>query len=117
MRTRLRCSGLILLVSVGIVTLLAFSVSRAAQIPIGPSTTITPPAPMAAIEFVKDSGVERWQVKLTRGGNVEDVHVRISGASCSHMGEIYQGMITPLYEDMTFKTKNGRTCTVQAIER
>jgi hypothetical protein len=35
----------------------------------------------------------------------------------TQMGEIYQGMITPLYEDMTFKTKNGRTCTVQTIER
>jgi hypothetical protein len=56
-------------------------------------------------------------VKLTRGGSVEDVHLRISGSSCTMMGEIYQGMITPLYDDMSFKTKNGRTCTVQAIER
>jgi len=31
--------------------------------------------------------------------------------------EIYKGLITPLYDDMTFKTKNGRTCSVQAIER
>lgn len=108
--------GLVLVVTVGLVALLSFNISLAAQIPIGSGTTITPPAPMAAIEFVKDSGVERWQVKLTRGGKVEDVHLRISGSSCSHMGEIYEGMITPLYEDMTFKTKNGRTCTVQAIE-
>ena len=116
MRTRLLSFSLLLVVVVGIVAVLTLTVSRAAQIPIGPGTTITPPAPMAAIEFVQESGVERWQVKLTRGGKVEDVHLRISGSSCSHMGEIYEGMITPLYEDMTFKTKNGRTCTVQAIE-
>jgi len=104
-------------VLVGIVALLALNVSLAAQIPIGPSVTITPPQPMAAIEFVQEAGVERWQVKLTRGGSIEDVYLRISGSSCTHMGEIYQGMPTPLYDDMTFKTKNGRTCTVQAIER
>ena len=108
--------GLLLVVLGGIVALFGLNLSQAAQIPLGSGSTIVPPAPMAAIEFVKDSGVERWQVKLTRGGKVEDVHLRISGSSCSHMGEIYEGMITPLYEDMTFKTKNGRTCTVQAIE-
>ncbi len=107
----------VLIVAGGISALLALSIALAAQFPIGSGTTITPPAPMAAIEFVKESGVERWQVKLTRGGNVEEVHLRISGSSCTHMGEIYEGMITPLYEDMTFKTKSGRTCTVQAIER
>ena len=33
------------------------------------------------------------------------------------MEKVYKGLITPLYDDMTFKTKNGRICTVQAIER
>ena len=38
----------------------------AAQIVINPNTTIiVPPKPMATIEFVQESGVERWEVKLT----------------------------------------------------
>jgi hypothetical protein len=72
---------------------------------------------IAKPEAVGESGVERWQVKLTRAGSTEDVHLRISGSGCTQMDEIYRGMITPLYEDMTFKTKSGKTCTVQAIER
>ncbi len=99
-----------------VVLTLNFSLA-AAQVPVGPSYTITPPRPMAAIEFVGESGVERWQVKLTRSGTTEEVHLRISGSGCTQMDEIYQGMITPLYEDMTFKTRSGKTCTVQAIER
>ncbi len=83
---------------------------------IGP-VTVTPPQPMAAIEFVKESGVERWEVKLTRGGSTENAHLRVSGSGCTFIDEVYPGMITPLYEDMTFKTKSGKTCTVQAIER
>jgi len=117
MRTLRRRPGLILAVSVGLVAVLSVNISQAAQILIGPSVTITPPQPMAAIEFVQEASVERWHVKLTRGGSIEDLYLRISGSSCTHMGEIYQGMLTPLYDDMTFKTKNGRTCTVQAIER
>ena len=99
-----------------VVLALNFSLA-AAQVPIGPGVTITPPRPMAAIEFVGESGVERWQVKLIRAGSTEYVHLRISGSSCTQMDEIYRGMISPLYEDMTFKTKSGKTCTVQAIER
>ena len=101
----------------GIVALRPLNFMLAAQIPIRPGVTLTPPQPMAAIEFVQESGVERWQVKLTRGGSTENVHLRISGASCTQMDEIYRGMMTPLYDDMTFKTKSGRTCTVQAVER
>ncbi len=108
----------LILVAAGIATLFAINFSlAAAQIPIGPGVNITPPRPMAAIEFVQESGVERWQVKLTRAGTTEEVHLRISGSGCTQMDEVYRGMITPLYDDMTFKTKNGRTCTVQAIER
>jgi hypothetical protein len=118
MWTRRLRPRLILVVAVGIVALLALNFSlAAAQVPIRPNVNITPAQPMGAIEFVQESGIERWQVKLTRGGSVEDVHLRISGSSCTMMGEIYQGMITPLYDDMSFRTKNGRTCTVQAIER
>jgi hypothetical protein len=103
---------------VGIVALLALNFSLAgAQIPIGPGVTITPPRPMAAIKFVQEAGIERWEVKLNRGTSIENAHLRISGPSCTYMDEIYRGMITPLYDDMTFKTKSGRTCTVQAIER
>ena len=118
MRTRrLRC-GLIL-VAVGIVAPLALTFSlAAAQVPIGPGVTITPPRPMAAIEFVQEAGIQRWQVKLTRAGSTEDAYLRISGPSaCTFMDEVYKGMITPLYDDMTFKTKSGKTCTVQAVER
>ena len=118
MWTRRLRPGLIRVVAVGFVAALALNFSlAAAQVPIRPNVTITPPQPMAAIEFVQEAGVERWQVKLNRGGSIEDAYLRISGSSCTHMGEIYQGMLTPLYDDMTFKTKSGRTCTVQAIER
>jgi hypothetical protein len=104
--------------SVLILVLVALGFSlAAAQHPIGPSVTITAPRPMASIEFVREAGVERWEVKLNRAGAVENAYLRISGPSCTHMDEIYKGMITPLYEDMSFKTKSGRTCTVQAIER
>jgi len=117
MWTRRLRPGLIL-VAGGTVAALTLNVSLAAgQVPIRPNVTITPPQPMAAIEFVQEAGVERWEVKLTRAGSTEKLYLRISGPSCTHMGEIYGGMITPLYEDMTFKTKNGKTCTVQAIER
>ena len=117
MWTRRLHPGLLLVVAVGMVVLLALNVSLAAQIPIGPSVSITPPQPMAAIEFVQESGIERWEVKLNRGGAIENAYLRISGPSCTHMDEIYRGMITPLYDDMTFKTKSGKICTVQAIER
>jgi hypothetical protein len=118
MWTRRLRPGFLLVVAVGVVALLALNFSLAgAQIPIGPGVTITPPRPMAAIELVQEAGVERWEVKLNRGGSIEDVYLRISGPSCTYMDEIYRGMITPLYDDMTFKTKSGRTCTVQAIER
>ena len=89
----------------------------AAQVPGGPVYTVRPPHPIAAIEFVQESGVERWEVKLTREGSTETANLRISGPSCTQLDEVYPGMITPLYEDMTFKTKGGKTCTVQAIER
>lgn len=91
----------------------------AAQVPVGPGVTyITPPRPMASIEFVQEAGVERWEVTLTGGRySGEKVYLRITGNSCTHMDEVHKGMITPLYDDMTFKTKNGRTCTVTAIER
>ena len=116
---RLR-SGRILVIPLWMIVLLLLNFSlAAAQMPVGPSPTyITPPRPMASIEFVQAAGVERWEVKLTGGKYTgETVYVRITGHSCTYMDEVYKGMITPLYDDMTFKTKNGRTCTVQAIER
>ncbi len=117
MSTRLLRPALVPVVGVAILPLLAPCFSLAAMpIPIGPST-INPPRPMAGIEFVQEAGVERWEVKLTRGGSPETMYLQISGSGCTHMGEIFQGMITPLYDDMTFKTKSGRTCTVQSIER
>jgi hypothetical protein len=91
----------------------------AAQIIInqGP-TIIEPPKPIMAIEFVQEAGIERWEVKLTGERWAGDTaYLRISGQGCTYMDEVYKGMITPLYDDMTFKTKNGRICTVQAIER
>jgi len=90
-----------------------------AQLPVGPSTTvIAPPKPIMGLEFVQEVGVERWQVKLVgRQSADETAYIRFHGQGCTFMGEIYQGLITPLYDDMTFKTKNGRTCSVRAIER
>ncbi|HEX7512097.1 MAG TPA: hypothetical protein VF464_01895 [Candidatus Methylomirabilis sp.] len=91
----------------------------AAQIIINPGPTIIePPKPIMAIEFVQEAGIERWEVKLTgEQWAGETAYLRISGQGCTYMDEVYKGMITPLYDDMTFKTKNGRICTVQAIER
>ena len=91
----------------------------AAQIIINPGPTIIePPKPIMAIEFVQEAGIERWEVKLTgEQWADETAYLRISGQGCTYMEEVYKGLITPLYDDMTFKTKNGRTCTVQAIER
>jgi hypothetical protein len=105
-----------------ILTLIAIVLAASlatAQIPSGPGATyVTPPRPMATIEFVQEAGIERWQVRLTGGQHAADTaYLRITGNSCTHMDEVYKGMITPLYEDMTFKTKTGRTCTVTAIER
>jgi hypothetical protein len=73
---------------------------------------------MAAIEFIEEAGIERWRVKLSGEKLSSDsAFVRISGSTCTHMGEIYKGMITPLYENMTFKTASGRECKVLAIEK
>ena len=89
-----------------IALMIAIAASPAvAQIIINPGPTIIqPPKPIMAIEFVQEAGIERGEVKLT-------------GQGCTYMDEVYKGMITPLYDDMTFKTKSGRTCTVQAFER
>jgi hypothetical protein len=79
---------------------------------------IEPPKPMAAIEFIEEAGVERWRVKLSGEKLSSDsAFLRISGSTCTYMGEIYTGMVTPLYENMTFKTASGRECKVLAIER
>lgn len=91
-------------------------VSPAAAQVYGP--IIEPPRPMAAIEFIEEAGVERWRVKLSGETLSSDgAFLRISGSTCTHMGEIFKGMVTPLYENMTFKTASGRECKVLAIER
>jgi hypothetical protein len=100
--------------------LLAIAVAQAvAQIPVGPGTTvITPPKPIMGLEFVQEVGIERWEVRLTgRQPSSETAYLRFHGQGCTYADEIYRGLITFLYDDMTFKTKSGRSCTVQAIER
>jgi hypothetical protein len=90
-----------------------------AQIPAGPGTTvITPPKPMLSLEFVQEVGIERWEVRLSGGQYAGDTaYLRFHGSGCTYADEVYKGLITPLYDNMTFKTKGGRECTVQAIER
>ncbi len=90
-----------------------------AQIPIGPGTTvIAPPKPIMGLEFVQEVGIERWEVRLTGGQQAgATAYLRFHGTGCTYADEVYKGLITPLYEDMTFKTKSGRICTVQTIER
>ena len=86
--------------------MIAIAASPAAgQIIINPGpTVIQPPKPIMVIEFVREAGIERWEVKLTGGRWAgETVYLRISGQGCTYMDEVYKGMITPLYEDMTFK--------------
>ena len=102
------------------VLLMVVAVAQAvAQIPIGPGTTvIAPPKPMMGLEFIQEVGIERWEVKITGGQHPGDtVYLRFRGQGCTYAGEIHTGLMTPLYDDMTFKTQNGRICTVQAIER
>ncbi len=95
---------------------IAIAVSPAAAQIYGP--IIEPPKPMAAIEFIEEAGVERWRVKLSGEKlSSDNAFVRISGSSCTQMGEIYKGLVTPMYENMTFKTASGRECKVLAIER
>ena len=118
-KRRLRSRRILVIALWMLVSLLLNLSLAAAQMPVGPGPTyINPPRPMASIEFVQEAGVERWQVKLTGGKYTgEMAYLRISGSGCTFMDEVYKGMITPLYDDMTFKTKGGRTCMVQAIER
>ena len=78
-----------------------------------PPPYIQPPKPMGIIEFLDEVGVERWKVKLSG----EETYLRFTGSGCTMIGEVYRGMITPLYDNMTFKTTNGRECRVMAIER
>jgi hypothetical protein len=89
--------------------------SAVAQAPVCPPC---PPRPLATIEFFQESGVERWEVTLSGGPwGTERLYLRITGNGCTAMGEMYKGMITLLYEDMTFRTVHGKICTVAAIER
>jgi hypothetical protein len=99
--------------------LVLFVAQAVAQAPVGPGTTVVaPPKPMMGLEFVQEVGIERWEVRLTGGQHAGDTaYLRFHGQGCTYADEVYKGLITPLYDDMTFKTKNGRTCTVQAIER
>ena len=101
-----------------VVGLLAASASRVgAQVP-GPHSDGSTPVPVGMIEFVRESGVERWEVVLTGGRwTNERVNIRITGTGCTDMGEIYTGLIAPVYDGMDFRTANGRSCTIRAIER
>ena len=76
-------------------------------------TYIEPPRPMGTIEFIEESGIDRWRVKL----DGRDAYLRIKGTGCSFLGEIYKGLVTPLYDNMTLVTSGGKQCTVTAIER
>ncbi len=89
-----------------------------AQVPLGPAdprpiTVITPPKPMGTIEFIDEAGIERWRIKYSG----EDAYLRFSGTGCTWLGEVYRGMVTPLYDNLTFRTANGKECRVLAIER
>ncbi len=88
-----------------------------AQVP-GPHGAGSTPVPVGMVEFVRESGVERWEVVLTGGRwTNERVNIRITGTGCTDMGEIYTGLIAPVYDGMDFRTANGRSCTIRAIER
>jgi len=80
----------------------------------GPTTIyVTPPKPIDTIEFEEEVGIERWRVQLSG----KPGYIRFTGSGCTFMGEIYKGLITPLWDNMTFKTVNGKECRVTAIER
>ena len=72
--------------------LAAMVVSPAAAQVTGP-VYITPPKPIASIEFLDEAGVERWEVNLSgEKFPTGKSYLRISGTSCTHMGEIYKGI-------------------------
>lgn len=94
------------------------AVPASAQVPLGPAdqrpiTVITPPKPMGIIEFIDEAGIERWRIKYSG----EDAFLRFSGTGCTWLGEVYRGMVTPLYDNLTFRTANGKECKVLALER
>ncbi len=110
MRTSIRRSCHLLLAAMALCDA-STGTTLAAQ-PRGP-IYIERPRPMGTIEFIEESGVDRWHVKL----DGKDAYLRIRGTGCSFMGEIYKGMVTPLYDNMTLVTSGGKQCTVTAIER
>lgn len=73
---------------------------------------VTPPKPIDSIEFLEEAGIERWRVLFSG----KPGYIRFTGSGCTFMGEIYKGLIIPLWDNMTFKTAGGKECRVTAIE-
>ena len=84
-----------------------------APAPERPQVIIPPRQAVGTIEFLDASGVDRWRVRLSG----DTVNIRFTGPGCSFLDAVYKGLITPLYDDMTFRAANGRQCQIAAIER
>ncbi len=103
----------ILTAAIGVLVLVT---SAGAQVTIDRGTiniNPQPPKPVGYIEFIEETGVQRWRVRL----DGEDRFLRVQGQTCTWLDEVYKGMVTPLYDNMTFKTASGKECRVVAIER
>ena len=74
--------------------------------------------PIGTVQFLQESGVERWHVRIARKGakEVKEVHVRISGSGCTFIGEIPEGYVTVLFDNLSFRTTGGRSCQSTATE-
>jgi hypothetical protein len=92
---------------------ITFALLLAAAAPVAPPGFGLWARPVGTIEFLEESGVERWRVRVAG----EEVQVRIQGSGCTFLGEIPRGYVTVLFDNLEFATTSGRRCQVTAIER
>ena len=77
-----------------------------------PVIVTTPPRPLGLMEFVREVGVGRWEVRL----NGKPAVVQLGSGCPTTIDDVGIGYTNMLYEDMTFQTGRGNQCGVR-IER
>ena len=66
----------------------------------------TAPRPLGMIEFVREVGVGRWEVRL----NGRPAIVQLGSACPTTIDDLTPGYANMLYEDLTFNTGRGKLC-------